>query len=311
MKSKLHIVITGERDATRSYVMEKSSLATGILSSLTIVVLLAVFSFLGLKHTYQNVQLKTSLEKARHELQTAQNWNKGFEDNLARQIAEKEADFQNILNDIKVKDDERENLLSNALTELKNRSEIVESILKTVGIKTSVKENSKHSGGPFTPLSEDSYDDLIFKFDHALDIIKSVPLGPPVLGPITSLYGRRVDPINEEMAFHSGIDISKQSGTEIVSTAAGTVLDKGYNEGLGNFIVINHGKGFKTRYFHMQKSIVGKGAKVKRGQVIGLVGNTGRSTGSHLHYEILYNQKSVNPLKFVRVARNMSSDDEE
>lgn len=307
MKSKLHIVITGERDTTRSYVMTKSSLLTGVLSAVTLVVLLAVFSFLGLKHSFQNGQLEASLEKTRDELQSAQAWKANVEDHLAKQMAAKEAEFQGVLDGLKVKNDQREKLLNNALTELKSRGEIVESILKTVGIKTSVKESVQNSGGPFTPLTEDSYEDLLFKLDHSLDIIKSVPLGPPVLGPITSLYGRRIDPINEEVAFHSGIDISKKSGAEIMATADGKVVDKGYTEGHGNYVVVGHGKGFKTRYFHMQKSLVEKGAKIKRGQVIGLVGNSGRSTGPHLHYEILYNQKSVNPLKFVRVARNMSS----
>ena len=289
MKNKLHIVITGERETTRSYIISKSSLIALVFSSLSLVILLAVFSFLGLKDTCQTVQLKAS------------------HDHLVKQVAEKEAEYQGILDDLKVKGDEREKLLSTALSELKNRSEIVESILKTVGIKTSIKESAKHSGGPFTPLSESSYEDLIFRLDHSLDIIKSVPLGTPVFGTITSLYGRRIDPINKKAAFHSGIDIRKNIGAEITTTADGKVLKKGYNKGQGNYVVIGHGKDFKTRYFHMKKSLVEKGDQVKRGQVIGLVGNTGRSTGPHLHYEIHYNQKSVNPLKFVRVARNMPS----
>ncbi|MEN8256552.1 MAG: M23 family metallopeptidase [Thermodesulfobacteriota bacterium] len=307
MKSNLHIVITGERDQTRSYVMPKSSLTTVVLSSLAVVFLLALFSFLGFKHSYQNVHLKSSIDQAQQDLHAAQEWNKGFEDHLAKQIADKESEFQGILEGLNVKSSEREELLNNALSELKSRSEIVESILKTVGIKTSVKENSKHSGGPFKPLTGDSYEDLLFKFDHSLDIIKSVPLGPPVLGSITSLYGRRIDPINEKVAFHSGIDISDKTGTEIITTAHGKIVDKGYTEGNGNYVVVGHGKGFKTRYLHMKKSLVEKNQQVKRGQVIGLVGNSGRSTGPHLHYEILYNGKSVNPLKFVRVARNMPS----
>ena len=289
MKNKLHIVITGERETTRSYIISKSSLIALVFSSLSLVILLAFFSFLGLKDTCQTVQLKAS------------------HDHLVKQVAEKEAEYQGILDDLKVKGDEREKLLSTALSELKNRSEIVESILKTVGIKTSIKESAKHSGGPFTPLSESSYEDLIFRLDHSLDIIKSVPLGTPVFGTITSLYGRRIDPINKKAAFHSGIDIRKNIGAEITTTADGKVLKKGYNKGQGNYVVIGHGKDFKTRYFHMKKSLVEKGDQVKRGQVIGLVGNTGRSTGPHLHYEIHYNQKSVNPLKFVRVARNMPS----
>lgn len=308
MKSKLHIVVTGEREKTRSYSMRKSSLITWALSSVTFVVLLTVFTFLGLKHTYQNVHIKASLEKTRQELQAAQAWNQGIEVLLAKEIAIKEAEFQDILAGLKIKNDEREELLKNVVTELKSRSAIVESILKTVGIKTSIKENAKHSGGPFTPLSENSYDDLIFKLDHSLDIIKSVPLGPPVVGSITSLYGRRIDPLNDEVAFHSGIDISKKSGTEITTTADGKIAETGYvAENQGNYIVIDHGKGFKTRYFHLQKILVEKGDQVKRGQLIGLVGNTGRSTGPHLHYEIHYNKKTVNPLKFVRVARNLAS----
>jgi len=307
MKNKLHIVVTGEREKTRSFVISKSSLKTCVLSSVSLVVLLGVFSFLGLKDICQTGQLKTSFEKTRQELQTAQDCNQDIDDRLAKKIAEKESEFQGILNNLKVKSDEREKLLSNALSELENKSEIVESILKTVGIKTSIKESAKHSGGPFTPLSENSYEDLIFRLDHSLDIIKSVPLGTPVLGTITSLYGRRIDPINKKAAFHSGIDIRKKIGAEITTTADGRVLKKGYNKGQGNYVVIGHGKDFKTRYFHMKKSLVEKGDQVKRGQVIGLVGNTGRSTGPHLHYEILYKKKSVNPLKFVRVARNMPS----
>ncbi len=308
MKSKLHIVVTGERESTRSFAMCKSSLFAWVLSSVALVVLLAVFSFLGLKHTYQNVHIRASLEETRQELQTAQAWNQGIEILLAKEMAIKEAEFQAILDGLDVENAERERLLENVVTELKSRSEIVESILKTVGIKTSIKENAKHSGGPFTPLSENSYGDLIFKLDHSLDIIKSVPLGPPVLGSITSLYGRRIDPFNKEVAFHSGIDISKRSGTEIMTTADGKVSDMGYTaENQGNYVVIDHGKGFKTRYFHLQKNLVEKGDQVKRGQVIGLVGNTGRSTGPHLHYEIHYNKKTVNPLRFVRVARNVPS----
>lgn len=305
MKNRLHIVITGERDAPRSYVIAKASLLSWGISSLSLVLLLAFFSFIGLKHSAQNGQLEAALDKTKQDLQVAQKWNQGIENRLVSQIAKKEAVFQGILDDLKVKNSEREKLFNTAVNELKNRSAIFDSILKSVGIKSAIKENAQHSGGPFTPLAEDSYEDLIFKFDHSLDIIKSVPLGAPVLGSITSLYGRRIDPINNEVAFHSGIDISKKAGAQIICPAAGKVIEKGYTGGLGNYVVLYHGQGFKTRYFHMQKSLVEKGAQLKRGEVIGLVGNTGRSTGSHLHYEILHDDKSVNPLKFVRVGRNM------
>ncbi len=307
MKNKLHIVVTGERETTRSYVMSKHSLATTILASVSVVITLAFFTFMGLRHSQQYGEAQNKLAQARQQLQAAQERVERVDAIIAEQVAEKEAEFAAIVGDLQQKSEKREELLSSALGELKTKSEIVESILKTVGIKTTIKESSKNSGGPFTPLTQDSYEDLIFKLDHSLDIIKSVPLGTPVYGAITSLYGRRIDPINNEVAFHSGIDISKRTGTSIATTADGVVSEKGYNDGHGNYVVVDHGKGFRTRYFHMKKSLVKKGDRVKRGQVIGQVGSTGRSTGPHLHYEIHYNAKSVNPLKFVRIARNVPS----
>lgn len=305
MENNLYVVLSGERNQTKSYAIARTrviSLAT-IAFGLTIVLLL--FGILGLKTTTDNYQLRANLTKAQKELTEAKTWNKEFESQITQQAAEKERQLQSTLDELMDKNEEKENLLNTALTELKSRSKAIESVLKTVGIKVKTTKSSANSGGPFVPLSENSLDDLTFTIDHYLETIKTLPLGPPLWGSVTSEYGRRVDPINSEPAFHSGIDIRQNRGAKIMSTADGVVVEKGYSKGVGNYVVIQHSEHFKTRYFHMQKSLVAQGAKIKRGQTIGLVGSTGRSTGPHLHYEILYNGKSVDPMKYVRIARHV------
>ena len=144
-------------------------------------------------------------------------------------------------------------------------------------------------------------DGQVLRADRYLDTIQNVPLGAPVPGVITSRFGRRVDPINGKSAYHQGIDIRGGMGSAVKATAEGTVISQNYDKHSGRYIHIDHGNGFITKYAHLKKSLVQKGNTVERGQVIGLVGNTGRSTGPHVHYEIHYDEKIVNPTKYVRI----------
>jgi murein DD-endopeptidase MepM/ murein hydrolase activator NlpD len=146
-------------------------------------------------------------------------------------------------------------------------------------------------------------EDLILQTDRYLDTLQNVPLGAPVPGVLTSRFGQRIDPINGESAYHRGVDIRGRMGSDVKATADANVLVQGYDKWSGRYIVLDHGNGFKTKYAHLKKSLVQKGDIVQRGQVIGLVGNTGRSTGPHVHYEISYDDKIVNPTKFVRIAK--------
>ena len=116
---------------------------------------------------------------------------------------------------------------------------------------------------------------------------------------ISSYFGHRPDPIYKVEKFHSGIDFSAQMGTEAYATGDGVVYDveKGH-WGYGNMVTIDHGFGYKTRYAHLQKAAVRKGQKVKRGQCIGFIGNTGKTTGVHLHYEVLKNDVQIDPINF-------------
>jgi murein DD-endopeptidase MepM/ murein hydrolase activator NlpD len=121
----------------------------------------------------------------------------------------------------------------------------------------------------------------------------------PAHGWLTSTMGHRTDPLTGGDDFHAGLDIAGERGQPVYATAAGTVTHVGYQGGYGNLIVLDHGFGLQTRYGHLLDYTVKDGANVQRGDVIGHVGNTGRSTGYHLHYEVLANGKLLNPLQLL------------
>jgi len=128
-----------------------------------------------------------------------------------------------------------------------------------------------------------------------------VPGGRPVeSGYISSLYGRRTDPFDGNQATHSGLDFAGAPGTRVLAVADGIVSHAGPDGGYGRLIEITHGSGYVTRYAHNAKLLVEPGQTVKRGDAIALMGSTGRSTGTHLHFEVLRGGRSVNPLSFVR-----------
>ncbi len=138
------------------------------------------------------------------------------------------------------------------------------------------------------------------KFLHERrSILAATPSIWPVRGWVTSGYGYRVSPFTGKRQFHSGIDISTRRGTPIKAPADGVVTFAGVEGGMGRMLVINHGHGLVTRYAHLHKFKVKVGQKVKRGQVIGLVGNTGRSTGPHLHYEVMLSGATTNPRNYI------------
>jgi murein DD-endopeptidase MepM/ murein hydrolase activator NlpD len=148
-----------------------------------------------------------------------------------------------------------------------------------------------------------SYDSLFNMARNKSDMLAHIPgifpLKMTEIKYISSYFGYRPDPIYKIEKFHSGIDFSAQMGTEAYATGDGVVFDveKGH-WGYGNMVIIDHGYGYKTRYAHLQKAAVRKGQQVKRGQLIGFIGNTGKTTGVHLHYEVLKNDVHINPINF-------------
>lgn len=121
----------------------------------------------------------------------------------------------------------------------------------------------------------------------------------PTFGRISDGWGLRVHPIRNEIEFHQGIDISNQTGTPIYATAAGTVITTDYDTGYGKRIIIRHGSGYETLYGHLYSYQVRVGDTVSKGQIIGLMGNTGISTGPHLHYEVRTVDGKVNPASYL------------
>lgn len=209
-------------------------------------------------------------------------------------------------NRVAVLQEERAVLLDTAVADLDKKSRIIESILSSVGVDIKVEVSNKNSGGPFTSSVGDSGDELILRTDQYLDTIQDVPLGAPVPGVLTSRFGWRNDPINGKRAYHRGVDIRGRKGSDVKATANGIVKIENYDRRNGRYILVDHGNGFITKYAHMKKSLVKRGDTVARGQVIGLVGSTGRSTGPHVHYEIHYDDKIVNPTRFVRIAKYLN-----
>lgn len=124
----------------------------------------------------------------------------------------------------------------------------------------------------------------------------------PVMGPITGPFGARIDPFNGEGAFHAGVDISCRYGQPIMAPADGVVTYAGFFSGYGRMLIVDHGNGISTRYGHLSGFAVTDGQTLRKGEVIGYVGMSGRSTGAHLHYEVRIHDTPVNPYKYLRTA---------
>ena len=231
----------------------------------------------------------------------------------AKLVGSQQQEYETLLADQKVKFDlettnlqlENVRLMNTAVNDLKQRSRLIETVMDTIGVKLNKKpagQAQENSGGPFIPDNETPYDNLLEQVDTYLNTIRTMPLGKPVGGRISSGFGKRTDPLNSKKAVHEGVDIRGARGDRIVATASGKVIKAMKNGGYGNYVEIDHGNGYVTAYGHMQNYLVKQGERVKQGQVIGHVGSSGRSTGPHLHYEIRLNKKPIDPEKFMKVA---------
>lgn len=189
-------------------------------------------------------------------------------------------------------------------------------------IAASIAANTSGSGDNFSSLSyAQSFDELSSLRSTALsgELTQAYALGInpmagggnwqrlldaptlwPVMGRITSSFGERLDPINGEGEFHAGIDIAAPFGTPIRAPADGVVVKASFGDGYGREIIIDHGNGITTLYGHLSGYAVTAGERVRRGQVIGYLGDSGHSTGPHLHYEVRIHNAPVNPHKYLR-----------
>ena len=202
----------------------------------------------------------------------------------------------------------------------------LEKMFEDVGISTDkllqdVRRGYSGTGGPLMPLliskghSSDTRvnsraNEILSNLD-TLNLYRLAAFQTPFSHPLnvnyrfTSSFGVRTDPKNGRKQMHHGIDLAAYSGSKIHATADGTVTKAWVSGAYGKLIEIRHGMGYKTRYAHLKKIRVKSGQRVARGDVIGDMGNTGRSTGTHLHYEIRKNGKAINPMKYIKAAKNV------
>jgi murein DD-endopeptidase MepM/ murein hydrolase activator NlpD len=170
---------------------------------------------------------------------------------------------------------------------------------------TAAKAGEDGRGGPFDGNADPTFKQLFTswkKLDNLASGAIAVPSDKPVkTAAFTSGYGVRSDPFRGGAAMHPGIDLAGPYGTPIYATADGTVLRAGWNNGgYGNLVEIDHGRGIATRYGHLSQVLVSAGDHINRGQLIARMGSTGRSTGSHLHYEVRIDGRPVNPIPFMK-----------
>lgn len=276
--ARLHIIITGEKGEGFTFTVRKKTIRNTLLISLSLTLLLTTGSIAGIRYFnyYKILQSKAQ--------------------SLDMQLAETKNELD-ILNSEK---QQLSDLYSKEISRLDERSRIIQTIMDKIGVDIPVEEDPDHSGGPF--IEEEYGEKLIYRADKYLEILRTIPLGRPVPGKISSKFGKRKDPMLKKNAFHPGIDFRGHTGDAIRATADAKVKEASRNKVLGRYVILSHGNGFETIFAHMHKSFVKKGETVKRGQVIGQIGNTGRSTGSHLHYGIRYNDESIDPIKYLQVA---------
>lgn len=166
-------------------------------------------------------------------------------------------------------------------------------------------EDFKNQGGPYLP---EKFGELGAQIDSNIDemmlldsIVSRFPLGMPMKSAkITSGYGRRLDPFNRRWAMHAGMDFSGVVAAPVYATSDGVVSKAGRNGSYGNMVEIKHGLGISTLYGHLSRVLVRPGQRIREGQLIGRQGSTGRSTGNHLHYEVRYNNRPLNPQNFLK-----------
>jgi murein DD-endopeptidase MepM/ murein hydrolase activator NlpD len=146
----------------------------------------------------------------------------------------------------------------------------------------------------------DSFDEIFNYVDDQRTLFRATPNMWPCVGHFTSTFGFRIHPVYERYEFHSGLDIANLKNTPIYATADGKIILADWESGYGRLIIVDNGYGYKTLYGHLEKILVKQDERVQRGQLIGLMGETGTTTGTHVHYEIRFHDKAVNPMPFLK-----------
>lgn len=294
MKIKLHITLFSEEGLAKSIVISKACFKRVVRGA---TLLLIIFCALGI------AGLKLFLNGWQSNITAAQQ---------TEEIAGNPAEAKALHQEVTSLDQAQKELLQDTVRKLDEKNKILDSVLNAAGVKPKTRETGANSGGRFTSLASYpslaaqsqplSAEEVLARVDRYIETVQTIPLGIPVSGAISSGFGRRFDPLNNNPAFHEGVDIRGPYGAKIKATADGKVRDRGYHGAYGWFVEVDHGNGFVTMFCHLKKILVNDGEPVTRGQAIGLLGNSGRTTGAHVHYEIRHKGRPVNPRSFMAVS---------
>ncbi|MAI10914.1 MAG: hypothetical protein CBD27_00055 [Rhodospirillaceae bacterium TMED167] len=267
----------------------------------------------------RNFELKGNLSSVTGSLESAlaeRNEARLIGDRLTNQVADLKKTITNL-------NESEKNVVARLTRKTSDEISNLETFIDRTGLKarklTAKMEKeaaARGQGGPFVEISPNAEPGVFLKasisnLDHRVsrlqnlrELVSIMPLAAPMdYFSISSHFGKRKDPINRRWAMHYGLDLVGAIGTRVYVTAPGKVVKAGVKGKFGKFIEVDHGRGFKTRYGHLNKILVKRGQKVEYRQKIGLLGNTGRSTGPHLHYEILHNGNPRNPWRFIKAGR--------
>lgn len=305
MKDKTYsiIIVSDAISTNKEFVVSSKLIRNSILGFLVLMIIFGFMIFDYLTISFDKEKMK-KLEK----------------DNILKEktITKLSSDITVIKESLKRMDDYKRRILvavgltsPNALREvgaggpaqIRNISSDVELPGKSLNeVKSQVKDDPIKKLDEISSKAKGIEKSLKFVKDHINEQkvrLAHTPSLWPTRGYLTDTYGRRKNPLTGKWQFHAGQDIATQLGNPVIATADGYVLIAEYKGVLGNLIHIDHRFGYQTRYGHLASFNVKEGDRVKRGQIIGYVGSTGRSTAPHLHYEVIYQNNRINPLSFI------------
>jgi len=235
----------------------------------------------------------------------------GYEHYQAKKSSQELAALKNNLDDALTKqvlNNSKVRQMWNNLNKADSSLQKIEKYLSNRNIKSfasAQKGNTVDVGGEYYPantINSDLIQQRADELSNLLQTIQTVPIGLPHQGTFTSFFGERGNPVAGEGAeFHPGLDISGNVGEPIHATANGIVVFAGWKGGYGNCVMLKHGYGYETLYGHMSRILVHEGQQIQAGAVVGLLGSTGRSTGPHVHYEVIFNNEKQNPIRFLNI----------
>lgn len=221
---------------------------------------------------------------------------------------------------------QQENMLNEAEDLAIERAERARSVIQLTSVGSDRIMQGAEMGGPLVSMANLASDTQsltgenagfyqrlaetqarVAEMQYYEQIVNSLPIGRPVGVPyrLTSDYGMRVDPFNKRPGWHNGLDLAAYRNAPIVASGPGKVTYAGVRSGYGRLVEIDHGHGFKSRYGHLRSITVSKGDTVQTGDLVGKMGTTGRSTGDHLHFEVWFNGKPYDPIKFLKAGRHV------